>query len=314
MRSVRSFPSESQRKVAVRRASNRVAQMGRNRRFTNLEVERFVTDIGLASRRLVSREYQQSSFQPRNTLRIPDRTGEIFQDLTFYWSVGQVWKNLFQAIALSPSARVAEIGCGYVPKVAIGLHYFGALGQVDLIDTDGVALERARRFLELMGARLPVGTVQGTILDGVVGEYDAVFANHLLDDLILRHVCERREIDVGALYAREEMYVSLWREIVTTPDLLYEVIPAFARLLVRSVRPGGVVLLLDYPSFSHRALGLSDVVDFVRKATRLLRESMRANGAVILTGIPSTSLRVDRMNVTQDEIVACRVGGSDGEL
>jgi hypothetical protein len=303
-----------QTKVDVRKVSNRVARMGRNHRFTSLEIERFVADVGVASRRLASREYQQSSFQPRNALRIPDRTDELFQDLTFYWSVGQVWRTLFEAISLHPSARIAEIGCGYVPKVAIGLHYFGAHGQVDLIDADAVALEHAKRFLELMGARFPVGAVKGALSYGVVGEYDAVFANHLLDDLILSHFCERRNIDIAKLYGREESYIAVWREIVTTPDLLNELVPALAEVLVRSVRTGGLVVLLDYPSFSHRALGLNDVVEFVRTATRLLRENVRAKGAVIMTGIPSTSITIDRMNITQDDIVACRVGGGDGEL
>ncbi len=314
MRRVGRFSSKPQRKLDVRRASARVARMGRNHRFTNLEVERFVADIGVASRRLASREYQQSSFQPRNALRIPDRTEELFHDLTFYWSVGQVWRDLFQALSLSPFARVAEVGCGHVPKVAIGLHYFGAHGQVDLIDTDVVALERAKRFLELMGARFPVGMVHGTLCDGEAGRYDAVFANHLLDDLILSRFCERRTIDIATLYAREERYIGVWREIVATSDVLNEVVAALSEFLWRSARPGGVVILLDYPSFSHRALGLFDVVEYVREATRLLRETMRANGAVIMTGTPVRSITVDRVTVTQDDIVAYRVGGGDGEL
>lgn len=314
MRRVSSLTSTSQRTVDVGRASARVSRMGRNHRFTKLEVERFVADIGLASRRLVSREYQQSTFQPRNTLRIPDRTEELFHDLTFYWAVGQVWSALFRALSLPRSARVAEVGCGHVPKVGVGLHYFGALGQVDLIDADSVALERATRFLDLMGARFPVGSVKGTIFDGVVGAYDAVCANHLLDDLILSHFCQRRDIDISALYAREESYIAVWREIVATPHLLHEFVPAIAEVLVRSVRPGGVVLLLDYPSFSHRALGLNDVIRFVREAAQILRDTVRGKGAVIMMDLPAKPIRIDRLNVTQGDIVAWRMGGSDGDL
>jgi hypothetical protein len=288
--------------------------MGRNHRFSNLEVERFVGDIGLASRRLVSREYQQSSFQPRNTLRIPDRTEELFQDLAFYWSVGQVWRGLFEALSLSPTARVAEIGCGYVPKVAVGLHYFGARGVVDLIDSDPAALARAGRFLELMGSRFALGLVRGTLRKGVAGTYDAVFANHLVDDLILSHWCERRGIDIGTLYAREDRYVAVWGEIVATPRVLTEVIPSLAEALALAVRPKGLIVLLDYPSFSHRALGLNGVIDLVREGARLLRESLRANGAVMIPGIPSAPITIDRITVTQDAIVACRTGGSHGEL
>jgi hypothetical protein len=288
--------------------------MGRNRRFTNSEVERFVADIGLATRRLVSREYVQSSFQPRNALRIPDRTEELFHDLTFYWSVGQVWRELFQAISLSPAARVAELGCGHVPKVAIGLHYFGARGQVDLIDSDAAALERAGRFLELMGAQFPMGVVKSTLFDDGAGEYDAVFANHLLDDLILSYFCERRGIDIAALYAREDAYIAAWGEVVATRDPLREVVQSLAEVLTRIVRPGGVVILLDYPSFSHRAFGLTAVIDLVRQATQLLRESVRSFGGVVIRGVPSTPVTVDRLTVTQDDIVAFRMGGRDGEL
>jgi hypothetical protein len=288
--------------------------MGRSHRFTDLEVERFAADIALASRRLASREYQRSTFQPRNVLRIPDRTEELFQDLAFYWSVGQVWSRLLQAISLSRTARVAEIGCGYVPKVAMGLHYYGATGQLDLIDADAVALQHAGRFLELMGARLPLAAVRGAIFDRDLGQYDAVFANHLLDDLILSHFCEKRGVDIATLYAREDRYIAVWEEIVATPGVLEEVVPLLAQVLVRSVRPGGVVILLDYPSFSHRALGLTSVIRLVRETTQFLREGVRASGGVIIRALPSTPIAVDRVTVTQDDIVAFRVGGGDGEL
>ena len=309
MRRVAQSSSMAQRALDVGRASRRVARMGRNRRFSNLEVERFVGDIGLASRRLASREYQQSSFQPRNTLSIPERTDELFQDLAFYWSVGQVWRALFEALSLSSTARVAEFGCGYVPKVAVGLHYFGARGQVDLIDSDATALQRAGRFLELIGSRFALGLVRGALRKGVAGSYDAVFANHLVDDLILSHWCEQRDIDIGTLYAREDRYVAVWGEIVSNPHVLTEVIPSLADALALTVRPNGLIVLLDYPSFSHRALGLNGVIDLVRQGTRLLRESLRANGAVMIPDIPSAPLAIDRVTVTQDDVVACRTGG-----
>lgn len=299
---------------SVERASSRVARLGRNYRFNQLEVERFVEDIGLAARRLISREYQQSTFRPRNTLRIPDRTEELFSDLAFYWSIGQIWRSLAEAVRISPTARIAEIGCGHVPKVAIGLHYLGIAGKVDLVDNDAIALDRASRFLELIGVRYPVGLVRATLFDEMVKGYDVILANHLLDDLILNHFCALRGVDVAKLYEEENRYIDVWEKIVATPHLLGDFVPVLAETLIAKVQPGGVVLLLDYPSFSHRALGLTDVIDLVRQVTRLLRHALRTRGAEVVTDLPATSITVDRVTVTQDDIVAFRRGGGHGEL
>jgi hypothetical protein len=314
MRRMTDSPLKSPLRLGVDRASSRVARLGRNYRFNNLEVERFVADIGLASRRLISREYQQSTFRPRNTLRIPDRTEELFSDLAFYWSVGQIWSSLAQALRVSPTARIAEIGCGHVPKVAIGFHYLGVEGKVDLVDNDAIALERASRFLQLIGARFPIGVLQGTLFDEGVSGYDCVFANHLLDDLILDHFCKLHGVDAAKLYEREDNYLEVWGDIIATPHLLDDFVPVLADTLVTKVRPGGVVLLLDYPSFSHRALGLTEVIGLVRKATRLLRDAIRARGGNIVTDLPAASITVDRITVTQDDIVAFRRGGANDEL
>ncbi len=299
---------------SVDRASSRVARLGRNYRFNSLEVERFVGDIGLAVRRLISLEYQQSTFRARNTLRIPDRTEELFSDLAFYWSVGQIWWSLAQALHISPTARIAEIGCGHVPKVAIGLHYLGFAGKVDLVDNDAIALERASRFLELIGARYPVGIVRATLFDERVRGYDVILANHLLDDLILNHFCALHGVDATNVYDREDRYMNVWKEIVATPNLVGEFVSVLAETLIEKVQPGGVVLLLDYSSFSHRALGLTDVIDLVRQTTRLLRDALRMRGAEVVTDLPAASITVDRITVTRDDIVAFRRGGVNGKL
>jgi hypothetical protein len=60
------------------RAAARAVRIGRSRRYDPVEVERFIGDLSRATRRLVSREYRQSSFTPRNLLRIPERTEELF--------------------------------------------------------------------------------------------------------------------------------------------------------------------------------------------------------------------------------------------
>lgn len=295
----------------VKRASTRVARLARNRRFSELEVDRYVADLGLANRRLVSREYQQSTFQPRNALRIPDRTEELFSDLTFYWSVGKVWEAIIKTVPLATDARVAEVGCGYVPKVAVGLHYADFRGTVDLLDTDDAALTHAERFLEMVGARCTPQTKQTTLFDETVGGYDALLANHLLDDLILARYCKQHGIESAQLYQREDLYAAVWNQIVASHDLLAHFVPALAAALLKLVKPGGVVVFLDYPSFSHRALGLHAVIDTVRAATRQLRAYLRTAGATVLEDLPVAPLTFDRLTVTKDDVVAFRKGGGD---
>lgn len=295
------------------RAAARAVRIGRSRRYDPVEVERFIGDLSRATRRLVSREYRQSSFTPRNLLRIPERTEELFLDLTFYWSVGQVWREILHRIELPQYGRVAEVGCGYVPKVACGLHYAGFAGTIELIDPDGEALSHAARFLSLVGARCHATTRRGALSENPPARFDALFGNHLLDDLILSSYCARQGVEVAPLYACEERYAAVWDEIVTDASLIDHVVPALADTLVASVRPGGVVALLDYPSFTHRALGLTHVMSFVRQVALSLRRALTDRGATSLE-LLQDPVTFDRLTVSGDDLVAFRCGGSDGEL
>ena len=295
------------------RAAARASRIGRSWRYAPVEIERFVADLSLATRRLVSREYRQSSFQPRNLLRIPERTEELFNDLTFYWSVGQVWREIFAGMPMRQDARVAEVGCGYVPKVALGLHYAGFTGTVDLVDTDGEALSHAARFLELVGARCSSTTQAATLGDPHGRTYDALFGNHLLDDLVLSAFCVPRGIEGARLYEREDRYMAVWSEIINDSTFAERFVPDLADTLVGSVRPDGIVVLLDYPSFTHRALRLTRVIKFVREVALNLRRALVGRGATLLAPLKG-SVTFDRLAVTPDDLVAFRSGGSNGEL
>lgn len=196
------------------RASKRMLTFARSRRFNAVEIERFAADVGIAQRRLVTREYAQSSFQPRNLLRIADRTDELFKDLTFYWSVGQVWRDILERVIPPAVHSVAEVGCGSVPKVPLGLHYLNFMGTVDLIDSDEAILSQAGNFLELFGARFECVRRAVAIAEAPQEAYDVVFANHLLDDLVLSYYCAVKSEGPISLYQNEGSYAAIWNQIV----------------------------------------------------------------------------------------------------
>lgn len=84
----------------------------------------------------VSGEYLRSSLRPRNIMNTTERTAELFEDLSFYSSMGRLWQRpLFGKLSLD-AAPIAELGCGPVPKAALGLHYLGFTGVCHLVDPD----------------------------------------------------------------------------------------------------------------------------------------------------------------------------------
>jgi hypothetical protein len=236
-------------------------------------------------------------------LRIPDRTEELFTDLTFYWSVGRVWREVLEKVIPPTVQHAAELGCGYVPKASLGLHYLNYMGRVDLVDSDEAAASHARNFLELFGARFHCDTRRTTLIEAPQEAYDLVVANHLLDDLALSFYCATQGSEFTALYLDEVSYASTWRTMVADREWLPGFVDSTVSTLLRLLKPNGTVVLIDYPSFSHRALGLTTLIQFVRDAQFLLREKFMEKGARVVSDPIVKPVVCDRLRVTHEDLI-----------
>jgi hypothetical protein len=283
-----------------------VRALPQNRTFSSQEVERFAYDLRQLEGRLKGREYLRTSFKPRSVMSIPERTQELFNDLEFYASMGRIWQGLLERALDSSEGIVAEVGCGPVPKVGIGLHYAGFTGTCHLLDIDPKAGQMSCEYLTMLGARYTRVAVSESLFDPNDVKYTGLFANHLIDDLILHTHCQTVGICIDDLYNDEGLYQRVWEDAAGGLRQIAALMERFIRAVFAKTKPGGVVLLLDYPSFSHRALGLGFVTECVRRCQGLLRELIGDLGGVMLDSVLSAKTVVGRIELDPENLLAFR--------
>lgn len=283
-----------------------LSRASRSRRYTNLELERAARDLAAIKQRVSTREYLQTSCNPRNILTIPDRTDEIFRDLTFFWSVGKVWSQIFGQLGLRSRQRVLDLACGHFPKVELGLYYHGFEGEVLAVDPSRRALASALAFLDFFAVPFTTRASPRSLWT-IGGEpFDFVTANHALDDLILAEFCRARGFNLDDAYMREQRYVEIWDEILRSETHSLRTIERVAGRLVKLVRPGGYAVLVDYPSFSHRTLRLRKIIGLVGRLQRELRISLQKQGFRAVIPFKTPKLVYDRLHVKREHCVCMR--------
>jgi 2-polyprenyl-3-methyl-5-hydroxy-6-metoxy-1,4-benzoquinol methylase len=273
-------------------------------KVTPLELKRCQDEIRLITRRLVTGEYIQSCFQPRNLLSIPDRTDEIFKDLRFFWSVGAVWENLLDKLGVRPTAQILDIGCGFFPKIELGLYYHGFEGTVTLCDPNQEALEHAVQFLKFFRVSFEAQHYTSTLWTLKGKQYDAIVANHFLDDVILVEFAKREGLEVTKLYRTESEYQKAWTAIKATKGFCDELVVKLAGKLNELLKSQGSILLLDYPSFSHKAMGIKALLSVVNKFQANLRDLLSQTGLRERQLLQGASIRRERLIIRDPYIVA----------
>jgi hypothetical protein len=290
----------------MQESAARLVLLAKSRSYSDLEIERLAYDLNQLEARLTSHEYSRTSFKPRNVMSVPERTEELFKDIEFYASMGRIWEPLLRSSIGRDERFVAELGTGPVPKVAIGLHYMQYKGVCDLIDTDPRATTMADEFLNMLGAQFKREQVNQSVLKVEGKRYGALFANHFLDDLILDAYCKDSGESLAALYNDEQLYVKTWQTVLARPELLQRVTKALTGALLSLLRPGGIAVILDYPSFSHRALGLDSVTACVRVCQSLIKEYARAGGAEIVLDLLPHPITIEQIEISPSNLVTFR--------
>jgi hypothetical protein len=290
----------------VKLTSGAISRSISSRRFSCLELSRLAEDLEVSRSRLKSREYKQSSFKARNSLSIPDRTEEIAKDLKFYWSVASVWREIIRATFGVTQVSVAEVGCGHISKIGLGLIYSDFNGQLTLVDTDVTASKRAVECLSYFGARFLVAEDHSSIIQKSTKKFDAILSNHFLDDLILSTYCEQNSISLDSLYACEQFYRQVWNEIVHCQENLPSLAKSLAQNLNQKLNTKGLLLMLDYPSFSHKAMSLSKVIILVKSFRELLKKELCSLGLVQFSLTNLEHLHFDRLTINSQQLLAFR--------
>ena len=301
-----SINNQGQLRKQILTASREILKSARNCRISNLELQRLNYDLQISKKRFISREYRQSSFKPRTTMSTPERTAEIASDLNFYWSVASVWQSIISQYFSRRTISVAEIGCGHISKVALGLTYFDFWGQLTLIDQDKHAIDRALECLDYFGARFMRSGQTSSVFDNT-RKFDAILANHLIDDLILSRFCKLNRVSLSKLYEDEKLYLRSWQKILENPAFLADLAKDFAAALVGSLNENSLILLLDYDSFSHKALGISAVTTLVSGFKQSLKTELAGLSATELKPLAS-DITFGRMTIKKEMLLAFSTG------
>jgi hypothetical protein len=246
--------------------------------------------------------------EQRRPLRVDDRTEQLFADVGFYWSAGQVWKSLLAALGVGDEGRVVEFACGVVPKVGAALHYGTFHGTLDLVDLSQDSLARASRWLELLGCRFTHTARCSSIVDLEEAGYHGIFANHAIDDLVLHAYCARTGGRLDPLFENGTNYIETWAQLVRDTAWLPAVIAQLADTLVAALGRGGVVVMCDYESHSHRELGVSGVIEVVRNLQSLLRVEFSARGMSSIESKLPLRLESGRFELSRRDVIAFRKG------
>ena len=262
-----------------------VARALRERTLRNQERRRIEEDLSVMADRIRCGEYRKARFH-RNVLNITDRARELVDDLAFFDELAEVWAALLKGIP--QNGTVLDIGCGPFPKVELGLRKAGFCGTATLVDLDKTALKQASQFLSFLNPDFRCRYV-GKDVRQLRGSFDLVAANHLLDDLVLERYCRERGITVAQVYATEKRYRAVWDELGAAADTTGELAEELAKILARLVGPGGRIVLLDYPSHSHRSLKLTAPWRVARRLSADLVQSLTAHG---FTGLADPISRI----------------------
>lgn len=226
---------------------SRLSYLAEDRLRSKRELKRFVYDLVQLEQRLASREYASSAFQPGRALCVPERTEEMVRDLEFFSSIGRAWERVLRRFLRGDESHVAELGCGPVPKAAIGLHYTDFAGTCDLIDIHEQTGVLSGKFLEMLGVRFEINVIDRSIFSIHGSQYGAVFANHLIDDLVLQAYCEGRQRDAEPMCTTQQLSPQTWRTAARSPQLLDRTMRKLVDAVFSLVHPGGFAVFLDYP-------------------------------------------------------------------
>ena len=277
------------------------------RRLSQIERKRIDADLGVLAERIRCGEYRNARFV-HNVLNADERARELVDDLRFFYQLGKVWQRIFSAGGIGEQASLLDIGCGWFPKIEVGLHHAGFRGTVTLLDKGAGTLRNARQFLDFLAVKFRCRFVESD-LKRARGRFDVIAANHLLDDLLLDEYIRRTGVSAKMLYADETAYRNAWNSISHDETLTDVVADALSRRIASLTRLGGVVCLFDYISHSHRALGLETPWKKALQLSRCLKVRLCEQGFWDVQR-PTALRSSTQLKIHPNSLILMRLGSS----
>lgn len=242
----------------------------------------------------------------RDRITISERSDQIFNDLKFFSSVGKAWQRLISDFFDYRYQSILEVGCGHFSKIGIGLIYSQFLGKLSLLDLDSKACTRAMRSLEYFGARFNCRPEVSSIFSESRKRYDVILANNFIDNMVLTAFCECSGDSLVDLQEDNSLYYKVWAQIMERPIFVQELIAKLAQVLNQRCNSGGLIVFMDYPSYSSRSAEFKSLIRFIRSIQDQLRESLRMLRNEELFLPKNRVVKSERLKITRSDLVAFR--------
>jgi len=285
---------------------NTIQTFLRKKRVSSIEKKRLLEDLETIYARLSKREYKIGGFST-NKFDVPDKTLEVFINIDYYGKIGRTWARIFQELSVSRFKTIADVCPGYTPKVELGLYYAGFRGSVEVIDADKQSLERLTTFVSVFRPEFKLRVSRKNIFTPSTVSYDAVTANHVLDDVILWHFARKLGMTLDAIYRSEQTYIRVWKQILSDKEKnIREITPLLVRSFDSLVRNGGYLCLAHYSSYTDRMLNQRKAYYFTQTVFHRVTDELVALGYVHKKELVTRALSTYRGQFTERQCVVLK--------
>lgn len=190
-------------------------------------------------------------------------THQIFEEFEYLSQVGRCWREIFSAFELPRSTNILLCCAGYIPKVELGLYYYGFQGALTLLELHNDLNKFSKIFYNFLSPKYEVKAHVSNLFNFSTQSFDLVAANHFLDDFIFSNYCQQNSIQPLLADKSCDEYLQIWEGIFEDPKVSIELMDSLAHRIAQLLDHAGHVVFLDYPSKYQRRNNLGKIYNFI---------------------------------------------------
>ncbi|MCB0328044.1 MAG: hypothetical protein KDD70_00230 [Bdellovibrionales bacterium] len=250
-----------------------------------LEEDRLLRELINVDRRLRTRDYTIHSHNT-GTFNLVERNRDFFTELQFHSSMGRTWEKVLDGVQLSSHRAILDLCPGYFPKIELALLYKNYRGEVRAINKDGEALEQMNQFLKMFNAPFTFSYTVSDLLDASDKFEPAslLLGNHIIDDIYIDFFGRELGFSSTELYSDQDLLERFWRCILKESTLRRGAVVSYlVEALGALTAERAEVVLVQYPSYIERQLGIQEVSDLHLRTLREIEIALVQDGFVSKT-------------------------------
>jgi hypothetical protein len=241
----------------------RLIKLISDKKLSLIAKRRLDRDIFAICERLAKDEYETSGIV-ENVFDIPDKANQFYKHLDTYFRIGSSWSQVLSNFPLNNYKKILDICPGYSPKVEIALLYANFQGEVFIMDKNREAINLLLDIMKIFRPKYRLTPMVQNLFT-TNNNYHFVLGNHIFDDLVLSYFCNKFNLKLDDLYAKEKILLSTWQEILNNKDdNINEICNELSTALKNIVAKDGYLCLSYYQSYIEIMLSMQKPYIFCR--------------------------------------------------